>query len=150
MLSPADKAMKTLSLIEGGYIKQAGAQLADDFILEGFTPSPLSKEGFLELHQQLFDAFPDWSYNMSGIREKGQSVSMMVRITGTNTNDLTLTSYAIHEHATAKSIALPAQDVEFQFNEGLITRMTMGAGPEGNILVLLRQTGLLLPQEATV
>src|SRR5262245_46828082 len=68
----------------------AAGYLTDDFTFSGTTPQPLGKQAFLATQQQWLAGVPDWHVMLESLREEGNTVQASVRITGTQTNTLTL------------------------------------------------------------
>lgn len=64
--------------------------LTDDFTFSGGTPQPLGKQAFIAGQQQWATGVPDWHVAQENVREEGNTVRAMSRITGTHTNTLAL------------------------------------------------------------
>lgn len=149
--SNADVVLRMLGAIEGGYIKEAGSLLSDDFMFSGPTPRPIDKQKFLELHQALINAIVDWSYNISDVQEKDGVVRLAVRITGTNTGDINIPLVGLmHVKATGKRISLPQERMTFAVRDGRITRLDAEQVPNGGLSGILGQLGLEIPALASV
>jgi predicted ester cyclase len=64
--------------------------LTDDFTFSGATPQPADKNGFIAAQQQWAVGVPDWRVTQEEVREEGDTVRATSRISGTQTNTLTL------------------------------------------------------------
>ncbi|OGS35357.1 MAG: hypothetical protein A2293_14740 [Elusimicrobia bacterium RIFOXYB2_FULL_49_7] len=145
MLSHGDLVKKVFVLIETGYIKQAGASLTEDFEYIGPLPEPIRKNQFLNLHQALVSALPDWSYNIRMLQEEDDTVSLRTHITGTHTQELHIPSMGVHSPATGRRIVMPLEPIEVKIRENRIASITVGRVRNGGVMGLLEQIGVELP-----
>lgn len=149
--SKADVVERMLGAIEGGYIREAGRFLSDDFMFYGPTPEPIDKQAFLDLHQALVNAMPDWSYNISDVQEHGDVVSFKVQITGTNTGDIHIPSLGLlNVPATGKKVVLPSEPVQAKVHGEEVTELAAEKVPNGGLSGVLAQLGLRVPELASV
>src|SRR5215831_7259692 len=64
--------------------------LTDDFIFSGATSQPLGKQEFIAGQKQWFIGVPDWHLAQENVHEEGPTITATSRLTGTQTNTLTL------------------------------------------------------------
>ena len=64
--------------------------LTDDFTFSGATPQPADRQGFIAAQQQWAAGVPDWHVTQENVQEEGSTVRATSRISGTQTNTLTL------------------------------------------------------------
>jgi ketosteroid isomerase-like protein len=152
MMSKINLLKKLLSSIENENIKEAGECLTDDFMFSGPTPEPIGKNQFLQLHQELVSAIPDWRFNATDFREKEDTLLLTVHVSGTHTtNSLNLPQVGLTAiHATGKHFALPAEAVEIQFRDDRIAQFKVAVVPNGGLMGILKQLGIEIPVPAGV
>ena len=152
MFTKADLAVKVLGDLQSGYIRRAGASLADDFLIIGFAPVPLRKDQFLEIMQALLDAMPDWSFHIKNVQEKRDSVTMSISVTATHTGELNLPLFGLsRSRATGNKAALPEESLEIRTTVERVDEITVARAGEGSLLErVLDSMGLVLPVTVTV
>lgn len=134
------------SAIERGVWGRAGIYLTDEFKFSGPTPEPVDKKGFLELHQALVSAIPDWSFNAHDFKESGENVSLKVRISGTHLKELNLPLMGIRSvQATNKKFSLPEEKVDVTFKNGKITSFKVEIVANAGLPGILSQLGIKVP-----
>jgi predicted ester cyclase len=64
--------------------------LTEDFIFSGVTPQPVGKQGFIDGQKAWAAGVPDWHVTLQNLGEEGGVVKADTRITGTQTQLLSL------------------------------------------------------------
>jgi hypothetical protein len=143
-----------MTALQGGDLELAANTLADNFELTGLTPKTLSKRPFLAVQAELLDAMPDFSYNLSTLRDDGEVLHGVIRIEGTQTRDLELPLFGLENiPATGLAVSLPQTRVTYQIQNDQVTRMSVETVVGGGLSGLLQQVGAelpLLPREGDV
>jgi len=118
--------------------------LTNDFIFAGPIPKPIGKKEYIETRRQLFNAFPDWRFNFSLIKEDENEVTGKIHVTGTHTRDLQLTIVPNlgTVRATGKKVSLPEAKVHLRFQGNKISRFDVEQVPNGGAMGLLSQIGV--------
>jgi hypothetical protein len=148
----AEQTVKTfMTALQSGDMELAANLMADDFILGGLTPTPLTKSEFLALQSDLLTAMPDFSFNLSGVHRVEDEVHAFIRITGTHTGDLALPTYGLRNvAATGLAVALPQVGAAFQFERDRIVGMRVESVTGGGLTGLLQQIGAELPLQPRI
>jgi len=152
MLSKADSVIKTFTLIETGYLKQAGAGLTDEFTCTGFMPvETLNKRQFLGLMQSLINAMPDWAYHIRDIKANGDRIIFTTHITATQTMKLRLPDLGLdYLPATGAQIVMPEEPMEAVMQDNNIAKLRIEPVAGGGLAGLLRKLGIELRVAAPV
>ncbi len=135
-----------VTALQGGDLRLAANTLADSFEMTGLTPNALSKRHFLAVQSELLAAMPDFSYNLSTLRDDEKVVHAIIRISGTQTHDLNLPLFGVENiPATGLAVALPQTHVTYQIENDKVVRMSAEAIVGGGLSGLLQQVGAELP-----
>jgi hypothetical protein len=124
---------------EFGHVEEL---LDEEFTFEGPFPHPIGKKEFIQSHKELLGAFEDFHYNISDLKEDGNSVTGTIQITAHHVGKLDFTNEGgpVIE-ATDKQIKLGRDNFETTVENGKITRVFSkpkpGGGMEGMINALL-------------
>ena len=146
MLSNMDLVKKVFSQIESGKVKEAGEFLSDDFWFKGPSLMTLNKRQYLEAHEALVNALPDWKFNATGWQEEGDVVKMKVRITGTHTRPLNYPFPGIQPGSpTNNRISLPDEPTQVTVRSGKIVSIEADTVPGGGIRGVFEQLGIKPP-----
>lgn len=143
-----------ITALQGGDLGLAANTLADSFEMTGLTPKALSKRQFLGVQSELLAAMPDFSYNLSELRDDEKVVHAIIRISGTQTHDLDLPLFGLENiPATGLAVSLPQTRVTYQIENDKVVRMSAETIVGGGLSGLLQQVGAelpLLPREGDV
>jgi predicted ester cyclase len=135
-----------LAAVEQGDFKKVEEFAADDLVFEGPTPQPLGKREFVAMQMALHTAFPDWRFNATDFTEAGDVVTATVKITGTNTGELSLPMPGfVKVPPTGKKISLPPQKTSWTLKNGKLSRLDAAPSPTGGVPGILAQLGINLP-----
>ncbi len=145
--------MSALDVVKGGFAaleskdwKKFEGYVADDFVFSGATPQPVGKKEFVGLQMALQAAMPDWNFNPSGFKENGDKVTVDMRITGTQTGELSLPMPGFpNVPATNKKISLPNQPGTFTVKGDKLAALEIKDVPGGGLLGILAQLGVKMP-----
>ena len=136
-----------IAAVDNGDMGTAAGYLRADFVFSGPVPEPIGKVEWVSMQRQLLTAFPDWSYNLSDVREEDQVATTTYQITGTHTGELDLSSLGLPKiPATGKSISLPEGQSRCTVNNGKIVRIETDSNPDGGLSGTLKQLGVELSQ----
>lgn len=135
-----------VTALQAGDLELAANTMADTFELVGLMPKTLNKRQFLAVQSELLDAMPDFSYNLSALRNENDAVHGIIRISGTQTNDLALPLFGLENIlATGLAVSLPQTHVTYQIENDKVGRMNVEAAAGGGLSGLLQQVGAELP-----
>lgn len=94
--------MKSLQIVNDAFASMEKADferledlLSEDFRLIGPTPEPLMKKDFVGFCRALVRAIPDWTFDMTDVKESGDTVTGLMHITGTHTATLDLSDFGM-------------------------------------------------------
>jgi hypothetical protein len=146
-MNPIDVVKAGLVAIEAGQADKLDATLADDMVFAGPVPQPIGKKEFVGLQMALKMAMPDWKFNATDFKQVGDKVTLMIRITATQTGALSLPMPGFPTlPPTGKSVSLPAQLTTFSFRNDKITRLEAPMDPKAGVPGILSQLGVPMPQ----
>ena len=129
--------------------KLVESMAADDFTFSGSTVGPVGLHEFIELQRALEYAIPDWRFNLSDTMESGDSVSGMVRITGTHTGYLMLGMLGLPKvPPSGRLVRLPREPLAITVRDGKISRLDSTPVPGGGVEGILQQIGVKIPHHA--
>ncbi len=136
-----------LKAIEDNDFDAARSMLTSDFLFSGATPEPIPADAWLGLHRQMNKAFPDFSFNATNIHPHGDVIHVSVALSGTQKNDLDLTSAGFPLlPASGKSFKLPMEETSYTVRGGKITRLSVEEVAGGGVMGMLSQLGAKVPQ----
>lgn len=145
-MNAIDMVKTMMTALQSGDMELAANTMSDDFVLRGWSPAELNKVEMLAMQSELLSAMPDFSYHLRDLEEQDSLVTGLMRVTGTNTGDLSLPMFGIPLiQATAVSIELPQVRTEFIVQDGKVKEMMVEAVPGGGLAGLLQQIGGELP-----
>jgi predicted ester cyclase len=121
---------------------------ADNFILTGPVPKPLSRVEYIDLMRAVLKAFPDWKFNATNFKQVRDHVTCNTHITGTHTGVLELPMLGISAHPTKKHFASPEEMLTITVENSKITRVESGDVPGGGLMGILSQIGVQIPRRA--
>ena len=141
-----DTVKAGLAAVEQGDFKKVEDFVADDLVFEGPTPLPLGKPEFLAMQMALHTAFPDWRFNATDFSEAGDVVTATVKITGTNTGEVSLPLPGFAKvPPTGKKISLPPQKTSWTIKNGKMSRLDADRSPTAGVPGILAQLGINMP-----
>jgi predicted ester cyclase len=85
-----DVANALTDALNGQQWDKLASLLTDDFVFSGATPQSLDRQGFIAAQQQWAVGAPDWHVTQENVVEEGNTVRATSRISGTQTNTLSL------------------------------------------------------------
>jgi predicted ester cyclase len=145
-MSALEMASKLFQAIEAKDTTAAAKLLSDDFTFSGPVPQPISGREWLAMHQSLSKAFPDWKFNVTGLREEGGKVRGAIQITGTHKGELALSAVGMPKlPATGKAIKLPREEITLTVSNGRFTSLNSPAIVGGGVMGILSQLGVKVP-----
>ena len=135
-----------LAATEAGDFNKLGSMLTDDMVFAGPVPEPVGKREFIGLQSMLVAAMPDWKFNATEFKEDGNTVTVMLRITGTQTHELNLPMPGFPKiPATGKHVSLPGELTTFTVKDGKISRLDVASTSSGGVPGILAQLGVPVP-----
>ena len=137
-MTPTDVFRNYSAALERGDRKALAALVHDDFQLEGAGLDGIGKSAFIAAMNAQMDAFPDYSENPSNIEERGDCVSFVAHVTGTQRGALVLPGMN-PVAPTGKSIHLPPEPAWVQVRDCQLVRYHVTAVPGGGIQGILSQ-----------
>jgi predicted ester cyclase len=115
-------------------------------VFAGPMPQPIGKREFLGLQGALGAAIPDWKFNASEYKERGDRVMAKVHISGTHTAPLSLPALGIQSlPPTGKRVQLPHEPITVTVKNGKVTRIDAEHVEGGGVPGLLAQLGVRPP-----
>jgi predicted ester cyclase len=145
-VSYADTVLSLLHAIEADDFAQAASYLTNDFTLGGAVRQPLDSQQWLGFHQALTRACPDFSFNARIVGETGDQVTVMVELTGTQTNVFSFPPFGIVDVApTGKRVHLPQEPVDVTLRGEQVATISVQHVSGGGLPGILSQLGIKLP-----
>jgi hypothetical protein len=145
-MSTIEKVETLVTALQSGDLEMAASILSDDFTVSGLTPEALDKRVFLAVQSELLAAMPDFSYNLSDVRQEDDKVRAFISITGTHNRDLSLPMFGLQSvPATGLYVVLPQVQTEYLFEKDLVKNMYISEEPGSGLSGLLQQIGAELP-----
>lgn len=142
-----DTFLHVLTLLESGNTESAAAYLSEDFSYAGSLPMILNRAEFLEVFKGLVSGIPDLRFNPSRIAEKGDSLHMKIRMTGTHRYMINIPVLGLESVMSGgKSFVLPEEPVEIGFRDRLITDWHVTPVNGGGVTGILQQLGIEYPE----
>lgn len=118
----------------------ARALLADNFVFDGAVPQPISADAWLGVHNALSDAFADFKFNVSNVREENGKVKMNVALSGTHTGTLNVPMPGIAPiPATGRKFQNPTENVTLEFAGDKVTRLHVEHRDDGGLGNIIKQ-----------
>jgi len=140
VMSAIDIVKAGLAAIEDGDLKKLDGMVADDYVFAGPVLEPLGKSEFMGLQSALLTAMPDWKFNAADFKENGDVVTVTLRVTGTQTGELSLPMPGIPIlPASGKQVSLPGEISTFTVKNGKLARLDVIPTPGGGLLGILSQ-----------
>ncbi len=136
--------VKTLmTALEANDLDIAESLLADNFVMDGWTPQILDKKGFLQVIRGLKEGIPGLIFNLHNIQGEDNAVTGTWQIVGYQTDAFNIPILSLPPiPQMGRSVSLPTEDVEFTTNNNLITRLLVKHSDGGGIRGLLNQLGV--------
>jgi len=126
---------------------RASRYLSDDFVFQGPAQHQLDKDDFLQAIVAIREAFPDWSFNLGEVTERGGRVRVQISPGGTHTRALRLLDM-ISLPATGTIVDLPPETLQFIFEGLLILEIRVEKARKGWMGKLLAELGIPHPTRA--
>jgi hypothetical protein len=131
-------AIKFLQSVEKAEWTEAMKHLEEDFKFFGPEPDPVDKETWLEFQIALKAAIPDWSFNLTEVKEADSCVDLQVAISGTHTGPLDLPLGRLPKlPATQMKVNMPAEPVKLVFRGEKIAEIHTSNKLQGGIMGVL-------------
>ncbi len=145
-MATSEFAQGLSSVFEAKDLDAIASYLSDDFTLTPGDP-PFDKQGYLAFLAMYFTAFPDWSWNVSDIRDEGDKIVVTYQPSGTHNGDMDLSAVGIPMTVPPTGIAIsaPVQETEFTVSGGLIVNQHLPPVEGGGLEDILAQLGVELP-----
>jgi hypothetical protein len=137
-MSALDIVTKLDKEICGGELAKAAAYLADDFRFVGVGPHPLSKAEALGVWATIRAGVPDFSHNMSNLRETANVVYATVEAGGTHTGTLAIPNGPTVP-ATSRTWRNPLERIAITVRDGKVKEWAVESVPGGGLAGLLGQ-----------
>lgn len=145
-MNPVDVVKTFITALQAGEMEEAAGYMADDFVERGWTAQPMDGQEFLAMISALRNAMPDFSFNLSDVRELDDGVEALISVSGTHTRDLALPQFGLPLVAySGVAIYLPQAHSEYRFKEQQIAGMLVETIPGGGLNGLLQQIDTELP-----
>lgn len=136
-------AKKLFALIEKNELQAAEQLLSENFVFSGPVPEPMDSKQWLDIHQKLNVAFPDFSFNATNFQYHGIHVHCHTQISGTHKNDLDLSNLWLSNYpATATKVVLPEEYAVIEFDGDKISAVKVEIVPGGGLHGILSQIGV--------
>ncbi len=144
-----DIAKAVVNGFETRDLKKTASLLSDDFVLTGPAPVPLNKDAYLAFQSVHNEAFPDWKFNPSQWQENGDTVTVLVGITATQTGAYDVSKLGIPippVPATGKFTRWPVgEQMTFVVKGGKVVSAHVETKPGGGVIGTLERLGVNLP-----
>ena len=150
-MSATTIAKGVLAAWEAQDLDKTASLLADNFVLTGPAPEPLSKAAFLTFQKVHNDAFADWSFNAGDFQEQGQVVRITIQISATHTGDFDVSKMGLPIPpiaATGKFRQWPQETLTFTVEDDKVAAVHAEIGPGGGVVGTLEWLGVKLPPTA--
>ncbi|MBV9711378.1 MAG: ester cyclase [Ktedonobacteraceae bacterium] len=145
-MSAIDTVKTFVTALQSGDMQLAADVMAEDFKLSGLTPQELDEREFLVLQSRLLAAMPDFSYNLADVRKEGNEVRATIRVTGTQTGDLSLPMLGLEPiQATGLAVDLAQMETSYHVVDGKVASMHAVPVAGGGLPGLVQQVGTELP-----
>jgi predicted ester cyclase len=137
-MTPTDVFRSYSAALDRGDRQVLAALVHEDFQLEGAGLDGIGKSAFIAAMNAQMDAFPDYSENPSDIEERGDRVSFIAHVRGTQRGALVLPGMN-PVAPTGKSVRLPPEPAWVQIRDEKLVRYHVTAVPGGGIQGILSQ-----------
>jgi hypothetical protein len=124
--------------IRSGDLGRAQQYLAEDFELSGAAPETVGRDEATGYWQAMLQAFPDFAYNPTEVRDEGDRLTGYVQVTGTHAGEFDLPPLARIE-PTARRIMLPRERFELEHDGDRFTRWHIEKADDGGLAGIVRQ-----------
>jgi hypothetical protein len=140
----AEKVVKhVFEAFEAGKFEDAASHMADDMVFSGPVPEPIGKKEFIALQSSLIKAIPDWKFNAHNLQIQGNTVHMLIQISGTHTQPMPPLMPGMPAFpATGKHVSLPEEPLRITFQGDKVTRVEADVVPGGGVGGVLQQLGI--------
>lgn len=126
--------------IDVGDMDKVSTLLTEDFCAISPNLKKIGKKQWIKTQSLMKDAFPDGSFNLYKIDDKGKTATIYYQVTGTHRRDLDLSSMGMAKiPATFKFIKLPREHADCTIKNGKIASMTFYPAKNGGIPGILAQ-----------
>jgi len=145
-MNAVDIVKTGLAAVEANDFNKLDSMLTDDMVFAGPVPEPVGKREFIGLQSMLVAAMPDWKFNPADFKENGNTVTVMLQVSGTQTNELSLPMPGMPKiPASNKHVSLPKEPSTFTVKDGKISRLDIAPTPGGGLMGILSQLGVPMP-----
>jgi len=135
-----------MDAIQQGDLEDAKSMLADDFQFSGLTPTPINKEGWLEISAKLKSAFPDLDYRFRVFDATGDVVRCTSQLSGTHSGVLDLMNMNMGViPATNKAFSTKVEKVKVTVRHNKITSWIVESTEGAGLMAILKQLEVVLP-----
>lgn len=144
-MTNTDVLKAAISAIEEKDFTKLDSLLSDDFKLTGLIHKPISKNDYVQVHNAISGAMPDFRFNLQDVKEEGNKVKAKVNVTGTNTGEFSMKQWGLMNFpATGNKIALPEENIEVSVSNGKISEICVekNDNPDAGVKGVLKQLGM--------
>jgi len=135
-----------MDAIQQGDLDDAKSMLADDFQFGWLTPTPINKDGWLEMSTSLKVAFPDLDYRFRFFGATGDVVRCTSQLSGTHSGALDLTNMNMGViPATNKAFSAKLEELKVTVRDNKITSWIVEPTESAGLMAILKQLEVLLP-----
>ena len=139
-MTRSEIALAVYNAVETRNHAGARALLADNFVFDGAVPQPIPADAWLGVHNALSDAFADFKFNTSNIREVDGKVLMNVALSGTHTGTLNVPMPGVPAiPASGKKFQNPVENVTLEFAGDKVTRLHVEHVENGGLAGIVKQ-----------
>jgi predicted ester cyclase len=144
-MTNSDVVKAAITAIEEKNFSKLDSLLADDFKLSGLIHKSISKNDYVQVHNAISGAMPDFKFNLHDVKEEGDKVKAKVNVTGTNTGEFSMKQWGLMNFpATGNKIALPEENIEVTVENEKISAIYVekNDNPEAGVTGVLKQLGM--------
>lgn len=136
------KTVEFFNAIEKGQWFEVYEMLDDDFKFYGSLPDPFNKEQTIAFQQAVYEAFPDLSFTVKKIEDRGDKVLVKLGAHGTHTGSLELPFLGLKPIPPSHvKIDLPIEKAEVKFRNDQIEIIHLNIPLHGGLFGILEQIG---------
>ena len=142
-MDPETVLKECYAAFEASQFDKAAGYFADNFVLTGPTPQPVGKKEFVGLQTGLIQGIPDWKFNAHNFQTQGDTVTVVMQITGTQTRTISAPMPGLPDvPVTGKHFKLPEEPSRVTVKDGKITSFTSEPVPGGGVMGIFQQLGV--------
>ena len=141
-MTRSEIALRVYNAVESRDHATARALLSDNFVFDGAVSQPIPADAWLGVHTALSDAFADFKFNVTNVREESGTVKMNVALSGTHTGTLALPMPGLAAiPASGRAFQLPQENVTLEFAGEKVSRLHVEHREDGGVGGILKQVG---------